>query len=711
MSQAPETFREQSEWRLVTGPASDWGQVTLSAKDAAKHAIAADPTSASSAATDPAQSTINPHVPAADGGDVPRTAESDLEQRHSSSIADPSRPPFNKDQPRNPAHDDLGVDLPPAAETHRLKWWGHCLVVFYTLSLLVIGLGGDVNVLTYHEALAAEPAREMLDGRGMWSLQTIGGQVRANKPPGMSWLIAGSMAIFGGTEEWIARLPAALSGVAVAWMIAWLGARWLGRNIGIVAGLIQGTMLYTQFQARLAEADMALAACVCGALILYGLSVIEAGGSRGKYQWRSLAFYLLTAFSMLLKGPVGPLFILASAVCHGLICGWRKDERGQRNWAGLKFLWDWKGLVLMLVLVLGWISIVLANHPEVLDTWKKESAGRFAGSMQEDGKSDPWFAYVYLVPWILLPWTPLVAAGLWRMRLAKLWASPMGSFIACWVIPGMVILSLSAWKHRHYAIPLMPILSLPAAAAMIAMVSRVHRPGKAERAISAGAMVLAAIVAGVLVSIYSEQYANVGLAIIALLLVGGLIHLALEVQRKPMHQLVAILATAWLVSVASRGLIMPKLDGYRSQTEFAQWAASQAQTRLVILGEGESQLYYYLPKWVRRTDDLNRLNLVLMRNWPTTQSGNEPGAMTRPLPVSRTNPQPSTTLTVAKGDVTTQPDGLQQGEHKTVWIIAAQSWEADLAAIGKLQPVPGPKVKSARGKNDLLGLYRLDYVE
>jgi 4-amino-4-deoxy-L-arabinose transferase-like glycosyltransferase len=83
-----------------------------------------------------------------------------------------------------------------------------------------------VRVLTQHEVFAAQTAREML-ATGDWVVPHFAGRARLNKPPGMYYLIAGSMAVFQSRAEWVARLPAALAGVATALMVARLaGGGW-----------------------------------------------------------------------------------------------------------------------------------------------------------------------------------------------------------------------------------------------------------------------------------------------------------------------------------------------------------------------------------------------------------------------------------------------------------------------------------------------------
>src|SRR5213078_3817797 len=98
---------------------------------------------------------------------------------------------------------------------------GKLLIVVYGASLLLTGLG--MRTLTRHEVLAAYPAREMLL-YGHWIVPMYAGIPRTAKPPGMNWLLAGVMKLFGETE-FVVRLPSALAGVATAMMIASFAAR------------------------------------------------------------------------------------------------------------------------------------------------------------------------------------------------------------------------------------------------------------------------------------------------------------------------------------------------------------------------------------------------------------------------------------------------------------------------------------------------------
>src|SRR5690606_25365129 len=112
-----------------------------------------------------------------------------------------------------------------------------------------------------------------------------------DKPPLMHWSIAAAMAGFGTEAEWAARLPAMLSAVATALVIAGLAARWHGDRVGLLAGLVQSTGIYVFMQGRLAEADMMLCAAVAAAMASFAVAAADRGaGARPPRAW-TLAYF------------------------------------------------------------------------------------------------------------------------------------------------------------------------------------------------------------------------------------------------------------------------------------------------------------------------------------------------------------------------------------------------------------------------------------
>src|SRR5229473_8550456 len=59
------------------------------------------------------------------------------------------------------------------------------------------------------------PAISMLE-TGNYLVPQVGGEAYFRKPPLINWLVAASFKIFGARNEWTARLPSAISVLAVA---------------------------------------------------------------------------------------------------------------------------------------------------------------------------------------------------------------------------------------------------------------------------------------------------------------------------------------------------------------------------------------------------------------------------------------------------------------------------------------------------------------
>ena len=85
------------------------------------------------------------------------------------------------------------------------------------------------------DAVQAQIARNMLTS-GDWVTARLDGVAYLEKSPLIYWLIAVSYKIFGAFD-WAARIPVALSAMALAWLTAAFGTWAFGRRAGFYAGL------------------------------------------------------------------------------------------------------------------------------------------------------------------------------------------------------------------------------------------------------------------------------------------------------------------------------------------------------------------------------------------------------------------------------------------------------------------------------------------
>lgn len=475
------------------------------------------------------------------------------------------------------------------AEHLQLSWRSAALIVLFGTSLLLINLGGN-RVLTYHEVVFAQPAREML-ATGNWIMPTIGGVPFVDKPPLTPWLIAASITLFG-ESEWAVRLPSVLAANLTALMIAGLAARWFGNRLGAIAGLMQFTTYYVLQLARLGECDIQLVAAVTGAMCCFALANVDGPRGRSTARWLPWAFYLATGLAFLIKGPIGPGFIIAGCLLFLLV---------SQDVKGLRFFCSPIGLAILLACIVPYCLMAYATFPEILDGWRKHNLGRFHGEFKQN---KPSLFYLYSVPLILLPWFPLVAWTVVSSMRQGRFVEPLWRFAACWIAPGMTVLCLSRFKTSHYPAPLMPMLTIAAALGLVEFIQFRHR-GRLRFGWQAALTVVAcAVVVGV-VQYLRPAGADAMCVLIAIL--GAGILAALECERRQWlePQLAVTFAMVWLIVAGVHAFVMQHHDTYRDQKALAlrvNKLVPPGQT-LHMVALPENQTTYYLQTPVERLDE------------------------------------------------------------------------------------------------------------
>ena len=495
------------------------------------------------------------------------------------------------------------MDQAGARDISPLKVKDKLLIIIYGCTLLLAGLG--MRTLTRHEVLAAYPAKEMLL-YGHWIVPMYAGIPRTAKPPGMNWIIAATMKIFHSESEFIVRLPSALSGVATGLMIGSFAARHYGRRIGIVSALMVMTSLYVLIQARLAESDMLLTALVCAAMLLFAEApVAEAENESAPrpfrqqlFAWQPILFYLLTGITFLLKGFVGPAFILLGTIVYSVI---------QRDRRAVYFLLNPLGILLLLAMVAAWPVMAYLKYPPILQSWRFEQLGRLTG---ERGY-DPFYFYLYSIPGSLLPWTPLMIVPAWVGLKNHLYRRPINKFFLCWFISGVILLSLSSFKHQHYAFPLLPPAAILGAIGLLQLFE--HEQGNAKRysrVVDITLLLICLVLAASCYFIPRTKDMAVGLTMLLGLIWWGIVCVVDALRNKDIRQTVFRLFIAtWVLCQFVFVLIMPQLDDYRADADVARTANKLPPGTMVYIIDPEPQVEphsaWYLRPPIRRFRDVN----------------------------------------------------------------------------------------------------------
>lgn len=332
---------------------------------------------------------------------------------------------------------------------------------------------GTRDLVSSHEARAAQNAQRMLD-TGEWGLPTLfDGQRDLQKPPAFYWLVALTGALTGGhVGPWAARLPAALAAVGCVALVYWFLRREGYRAGAVVAAVTLATANHFIAIGRTARIDVPLTCAVAVSLLAFyrGTGARASGplsdrsgrtptgaGARTS-EARAPVWFLLSAlaagFAVLLKGPVGLALIGTTAVAFLVVERFASvpDERPRLP---LRFA------------VLGVLVVVAVAAPWFV--WAERATGgefvrvffwyhnvaRFTGEADALA-SHPWWYYGPRFALAFAPGTLLLPVGVWGVRSGAWGESRALRFGAVWLVVMVAVLSAARFKRADYLLPVFP---------------------------------------------------------------------------------------------------------------------------------------------------------------------------------------------------------------------------------------------------------------
>lgn len=206
----------------------------------------------------------------------------------------------------------MGREMKPMKEKMKNHPYLFLAVVFTLLFLAGNELAAVTDTAESNYALTA---KEMVLS-GDWMSPRIYGHYWYDKPIFFYWELALSFADFG-FNEFAARLPSAVFGVASVLYTFWFSSKVYDRKTGWTAALILGTSL---------EFWLLSKAVVTDAALFFFMSVSIASFYLGYREDRKYYFlcYAAAALAVLTKGPIGLALPGLSAILFLL---WRRDLR------------------------------------------------------------------------------------------------------------------------------------------------------------------------------------------------------------------------------------------------------------------------------------------------------------------------------------------------------------------------------------------------
>jgi hypothetical protein len=222
------------------------------------------------------------------------------------------------------------------------------------------------------DAVQAQIARNMLQS-GDWVTARLDGVAYLEKSPLKYWMIAVSYMIFG-VHDWASRIPIALSGILLCFLVARM-ARWaISEEAGLYAGLSLATCAGLWLFTRVLIPDVVLTLAIAFALWCF-LRAIErpVEGERNNSRVWALLAWASIGVGMLLKGLIAALFPLAIAFLYLIFTSlWRY----KRVWRQLSF---GPGILVMLAIAAPWHVLATIRNPPYFDFTMHSGPGEYRG--------------------------------------------------------------------------------------------------------------------------------------------------------------------------------------------------------------------------------------------------------------------------------------------------------------------------------------------
>ena len=312
------------------------------------------------------------------------------------------------------------------------------------LLLLLPGLGESV-MNREQELRVALTARNMAEG-GSWVFPQYLGEPRLQKPPLMYWLVATAYTLTGTvTSAFVARIPSALSGVALMLVVYVLGGRLIGRRRAFIASFVLATSFLFLRQGRSAETDITLTLFTTTAV----LSGFLAARSKQSTGWWVMAG-ISAGLGFITKGPAAigiPLLSWIAAL-------WVDPSTRSRT----QFRSMIPGALLCILISAPWYIAVFLHgqHDPIVEA---QLAKELTRTFTHSKHTGPVWYYLYAMPHAMLPWCLWLPATLWHIPPVMKRRTGLRLIVA-WLFIAFVCLSVISSKQIHYATLLLPPAAL-----------------------------------------------------------------------------------------------------------------------------------------------------------------------------------------------------------------------------------------------------------
>jgi 4-amino-4-deoxy-L-arabinose transferase-like glycosyltransferase len=458
------------------------------------------------------------------------------------------------------------------------------------ITLCVLPLIVSAPLLDPDEGLHAAIAQEMLL-RQAYVMPTFLGEPFLDKPILFFWTEALSLRAFGMNEAAV-RIPALLFGVLGMLSLALLGTTLFGDDVGLVAGIVYGTMLLPVAISNVAVHDVALVPFMCGA----AWCLWRASRSRRAWAWGIPAGICL-GLSILTKGLAGAAFTGIFAVCVAV----RQPSTLPRLAIALAIA----GAVALLVAA-PWYLAMERAHAGYLHYYfiERHLRGYLTATQRHAGR--PFWYYVPIVIGGTLPWTGHLGAALRHVRRAG--ERPLIWIAWAWFAAGLLFLSLGESKLVTYVLPIFPALALAIGEAIVTF-------GRSRPAVAIHIVTLAVLPVATVVALRFVLHATIGVTwIIPIGGTAGVLLLARRALRATSVE-AGVAADALMALVAFVAVLLaplPRAAEYLTSRDLAEAlnAGPHLPSRVRVLDERIGSIVFYLSPALRAEATPERIQIT-----------------------------------------------------------------------------------------------------
>ncbi len=320
---------------------------------------------------------------------------------------------------------------------------------------------GSLGLIDPDEPFYAQTTREMVQS-GDWITPRLFGEPQFEKPILFYWQTCLSQTVFGD-NEFAARVPGALAASLLVFLTWGIGRKLLSPLAGFLSALVLATGAMFVVMSRLMLTDISHTLFISTGI--YCLWEAFHAPEKQSLRWL-LGFTVVSALSMLTKGPQGLVFSIMAGFTYGYI-------------QNIKQPWSLRSLAicvpLWLLIAAPWYLAMFTLHqsgPTAPGTgwsyyWNSffvhENWDRFWHS--EHQGNNTWYYYLEILIGGTLPWIPLTLAALWQngksiFNFHYLRQHNGICLILCWLVPSYIFMNVAQTKIPSYIFFLFPPLAL-----------------------------------------------------------------------------------------------------------------------------------------------------------------------------------------------------------------------------------------------------------